>query len=297
MNQAQQALQQSIKSLDPHLLQSVLWDIRATHSLADFLALIERKEEAISIIRAWAKNNVVRPSSHQISPHDHTRPPVVKLGSDWELFRDFCYQDDRRTESACLALEESYLPRCKLNSNPISLPEDWDSFFIQKLGKMKTGMGYFSEDSERVFEQKMMEESMKLIQFQKMMIEDVIRSPSIGQDQIKKSFLESMMSQEGQTMPSLNETIRQCIRLGLRKQADKLKSDFKVPEKRYWYIKLKALVELRDWDGLENWAGKKSPIGFEVSSVLSFFFVVELKWKSFFSFSFRVVCVFSISHL
>ncbi|KAI9628689.1 hypothetical protein H4Q26_017983 [Puccinia striiformis f. sp. tritici PST-130] len=75
--------------------------------------------------------------------------------------------------------------------------------------------------------------------------------------------MEAMISNKGLTMPSLTETIRQCVKLGLRKQADKLRTDFKVPEKRFWYVKMKALVELKDWDGLENWSGKKSPIGFE----------------------------------
>ena len=33
---------------------------------------------------------------------------------------------------------------------------------------------------------------------------------------------------------------------------------------RWWYIKLKSLIELRDWDALETFAkSKKSPIGYE----------------------------------
>lgn len=35
---------------------------------------------------------------------------------------------------------------------------------------------------------------------------------------------------------------------------------------RFWYVKLKALTEVRDWEGLEAMAkSKKSPIGYEVS--------------------------------
>ncbi|KAG0144149.1 hypothetical protein CROQUDRAFT_660316 [Cronartium quercuum f. sp. fusiforme G11] len=267
MNQSKEALNQSIKSLDPDLLQSVLWDIRANKSLAEFLTLIEGREEAISVIRVWAKSTIERRQAFsQPNAHDG-RNKTVGLSPDWELFRDFCYQDDRRTESACLALEESYLSRCNLNTNPIGLPPDWDSFFAAKLDKMKTGTQFFSEDADRVFEQRMVDESARLIKFQKTLIQDVVKSlessPVGINDPIKKAFLECMFFNQGQTMPSLNETIRQCIKLGLRKQADKLKNEFKVPEKRYWNVKLKALVELRDWDGLENWAGKKSPIGFE----------------------------------
>jgi hypothetical protein len=32
----------------------------------------------------------------------------------------------------------------------------------------------------------------------------------------------------------------------------------------FWWLKLKALAELKDWDGLETFAkSKKSPIGYE----------------------------------
>ncbi|CAE6465863.1 unnamed protein product [Rhizoctonia solani] len=36
---------------------------------------------------------------------------------------------------------------------------------------------------------------------------------------------------------------------GQPKKAEKVRGDWKVPDKRFWYIKLYALTELRDWDG------------------------------------------------
>uniref|UniRef100_A0A0W0FT65 Putative vacuolar protein sorting 16 isoform 1 n=1 Tax=Moniliophthora roreri TaxID=221103 RepID=A0A0W0FT65_MONRR len=63
---------------------------------------------------------------------------------------------------------------------------------------------------------------------------------------------------------SVNETIRTCIINGMMKRADKLKSDFKVPDKRFWYIKLFALTEIRDFEGLDAFSkSKRSPIGYE----------------------------------
>lgn len=42
---------------------------------------------------------------------------------------------------------------------------------------------------------------------------------------------------------------------------------------RWWWIKLKALVELKDWEGLDAFAkSKKSPIGYEP-------FVVSMKFQ------------------
>lgn len=85
---------------------------------------------------------------------------------------------------------------------------------------------------------------------------------------------------------NVNETIRTCLLNGMSKRADKVKADFKVPDKRYavhsrwnnltlmmslsfflyrfWYIKLYALTEARDFEGLDAFArSKRSPIGFE----------------------------------
>jgi hypothetical protein len=62
---------------------------------------------------------------------------------------------------------------------------------------------------------------------------------------------------------SLNETIRQLLFRNMSKKADKLRSDFKVPDKRYWNIKLDTLAQSKDWDGLWSFANsKRSPIGY-----------------------------------
>ena len=84
---------------------------------------------------------------------------------------------------------------------------------------------------------------------------------------------------------SVSETIRTCILNGSKK-AEKVKSDFKVADKRFvinllqnkddgilthfstrfrfWYIKLYALTESRDFEALDAFAkSKRSPIGYE----------------------------------
>lgn len=65
---------------------------------------------------------------------------------------------------------------------------------------------------------------------------------------------------------SVNETIYRLIRSGYGKRAIKIQNDFKVPEKTYWWLRLRGLVAKRDWGELEELSkGKKSPIGWEVS--------------------------------
>ncbi|POV99916.1 hypothetical protein PSTT_13467, partial [Puccinia striiformis] len=259
MDKGKEALQQSIKSLDPDLIQTVLWETRARKPLAEFLSVVEGKDEAISTLRIWAKASVERAlSTRKNLPHQKQ--------STWDPIGN------------CI---ETFVTKMIGARRLLDLLSDFDLYTISshrlggllllKLAKIKSALKFYLEDSERVFEQGMLNESIRLLGFQKTLILDIMKSygssgtssTNQAHDPLKKNFMEAMISNKGLTMPSLTETIRQCVKLGLRKQADKLRTDFKVPEKRFWYVKMKALVELKDWDGLENWSGKKSPIGFE----------------------------------
>jgi hypothetical protein len=85
------------------------------------------------------------------------------------------------------------------------------------------------------------------------------------------AFQQTLQTEADTTNPvpyvglSLNETIRQClIHPTWAKKAEKLRTDFKVSDKRWWYIKLKALTETRNWEQLELFSkSKRSPIGIE----------------------------------
>ncbi|RXN33531.1 vacuolar sorting-associated 16-like protein [Labeo rohita] len=62
---------------------------------------------------------------------------------------------------------------------------------------------------------------------------------------------------------SLHETMIALLSVGLHKHAEQLYKDFRVPDKRFWWLKLKALAEKEDWEELEKFAkSKKSPIGY-----------------------------------
>jgi hypothetical protein len=82
---------------------------------------------------------------------------------------------------------------------------------------------------------------------------------------------------------SVNGTMRECLTNGLSKRADRIKTDFKVSDKRsahfdvtsvvvaanmfcssFWHLKLHALTEIRDFEGLDAFSrSKRSPIGYE----------------------------------
>uniref|UniRef100_A0A8C8EK93 Vacuolar protein sorting-associated protein 16 homolog n=1 Tax=Oncorhynchus tshawytscha TaxID=74940 RepID=A0A8C8EK93_ONCTS len=62
---------------------------------------------------------------------------------------------------------------------------------------------------------------------------------------------------------SLQETLHALLTSNFHKQAEQLYRDFRVPDKRYWWLKLTALAEKDDWEEMEKFAkSKKSPIGY-----------------------------------
>eukprot|EP00762_Andalucia_godoyi_P003514 ANDGO_04278.mRNA.1 Vacuolar protein sorting-associated protein 16 homolog len=66
------------------------------------------------------------------------------------------------------------------------------------------------------------------------------------------------------TFSSVSDTIYTLISSGDFKSAERFRSQFKVTDKKFWWIKVKALGVSRNWEGLEKFAKeKKSPIGYE----------------------------------
>jgi vacuolar protein sorting-associated protein 16 len=62
---------------------------------------------------------------------------------------------------------------------------------------------------------------------------------------------------------SLSETIYRVVALGHMKRAAKIKSEFKVPDKRYYWIKIRALADSKSWEELAKFAKeRRPPIGF-----------------------------------
>uniref|UniRef100_A0A3P8NTS8 Vacuolar protein sorting-associated protein 16 homolog n=1 Tax=Astatotilapia calliptera TaxID=8154 RepID=A0A3P8NTS8_ASTCA len=57
---------------------------------------------------------------------------------------------------------------------------------------------------------------------------------------------------------SLQVTMETLLSLGLHKQAEQLYKDFRVPDKRYWWLKLKSLAEKEEWDELEKFSKSKN---------------------------------------
>lgn len=78
------------------------------------------------------------------------------------------------------------------------------------------------------------------------------------QDKLKEKHGKMFMD-----MP-LSDTIYQCVLLGDLKAAEQLRKEFKVPDKRFYWLKVRALAESKSWLELDRFSkARKSPIGYE----------------------------------
>ncbi|SNX85643.1 related to vacuolar protein sorting 16 [Melanopsichium pennsylvanicum] len=239
MREEKLALVRAVESGDTDLVYHVLLRLKKQLSRGEFFRIVQAPVSDASMSAAGQAST---DRTHGTSKLAST-PQYLSLASnllesyakqvDRDLLKDFYYQDDRRTDSAILALEEA---------NAIRSPSE--SELPDKVFKLKTAMKFFGEDKERVLDAKLVDEQIRLIAVQQALEkEDGHRSQYTGL--------------------SLNGTIRQLLFRNMSKKAEKLRSDFKVPDKRYWNIRLDTLIQSKNWDGLWTFANsKRSPIGF-----------------------------------
>lgn len=168
----------------------------------------------------------------------NTRPMASALvetaarGDDTELLKDLFYQDDRPIDGANVLLSEA------LRENDVT----------RQTEKLHLASRLLSDSKEPtvVLNQKLVSEASQLLKAQEALDKELAdNSEYLGL--------------------SLNETVYGLVRGGYSKRAQKIQSEFKMPEKTFWWLRLRALVAKRDWGELEELAKiKKSPIGWEV---------------------------------
>lgn len=178
----------------------------------------------------------------------NSRPVATALveSSAWdqdrELLKDLYYQDDRRLDGSNLLLAEA-----------LAQPDLHASF-----DKLKLASKYLqdSRESAAIFQRQAIDDAAKLLRFQETFEKDLnSRDGTPGTPGAQSTSFVGL---------SVNDTMFHLIRQGHSKRAQKIQSEFKVTDKTYTYIRLRALVAARHWVELEESAKqKKSPIGWE----------------------------------
>lgn len=158
------------------------------------------------------------------------------MEGDNTLLKDLYYQDDRRVDGANVFIRESLeQPNARTASD-----------------KMALAAKLVSDSRETSFELHSLKEATNLLRMQ---------------DSFDRDLTDSF------TGLSVNKTMFKLIRLGYHGRAKKIQSEFKVPDKVAWWIRLSALVAKRDWNEIEDIArSRNSPIGWVVSLPRSYSF-------------------------
>ncbi|KAF1357424.1 vacuolar protein sorting-associated protein 16 [Lizonia empirigonia] len=160
---------------------------------------------------------------------------------DTDLLKDLYYQDDRRLDGSALLL-----------SSALAQPS-----LSQSLDKLKLASKYLSDsrDAPAVFTRTTIDEATRLLTLQAQFEKDLSNTRDIPNQATAATSLVGL---------SANDTIVNLIKLGHQKRAQKIVSEFKIPDKTYTWLRLRALVAARHFIELEEWAKqKKSPIGWE----------------------------------
>uniref|UniRef100_A0A8B9XJ95 Vacuolar protein sorting-associated protein 16 homolog n=1 Tax=Bos mutus grunniens TaxID=30521 RepID=A0A8B9XJ95_BOSMU len=143
-----------------------------------------------------------------------------------ETLKDLYNQDDNHQELGSFHIRASYAAEERIEGRVAALQTAADAFYKAK----------------NEFAAKATEDQMRLLRLQRRL-----------EDELGGQFLDL----------SLHDTVTTLILSGQNKRAEQLARDFRIPDKRLWWLKLTALADLEDWEELEKFSkSKKSPIGY-----------------------------------
>ncbi|XP_062349891.1 vacuolar protein sorting-associated protein 16 homolog isoform X3 [Cinclus cinclus] len=142
-----------------------------------------------------------------------------------ETLKDLYNQDDNHQELGNLHVQGGYCEQ-RIEGRVAALQNALDEFYKAKND----------------FAAKATEEQIKLLRLQRHL-----------QEELDKPYLDL----------SLHDTVATLILDGHHKRAEQLYRDFRIPDKRYWWLKINALATRGDWEEMEKFSkSKKSPIGY-----------------------------------
>ncbi|XP_074657658.1 vacuolar protein sorting-associated protein 16 homolog [Tubulanus polymorphus] len=143
-----------------------------------------------------------------------------------KMLQDLYYQEDNYVEEAACRIIESYSEE-RLDARISCLNSANESFTKAR------------DD----FAAKQTEEQVKLLKYQRR-----------AEEELHRTYLDL----------SVHDMIGQLFKENNHKLAEQLRKEFKVPDRRFWWLKIMALAEVGDWAELEKFSkSKKSPIGYE----------------------------------
>lgn len=219
------AFDKAIESGDTDLVLFVLLYLRKKLPLAIFFRTINTRPMATALVESTA------------------------LDQDRELLKDLYYQDDRRLDGSILLFAEA-----------LAQPD------IQTgVEKLRTAAKLLQDAKENTFQARSIDETQRLMRLHEALDKDPTLRIAGGSENNVTNNNNNTSAPSTFAGLSVNRTIRNLILLSNHKRALRVSTDFKVSDKTYWWIRLRALVASRNWRELEEIIAKekKSQIGWE----------------------------------
>ncbi|WFD33395.1 Vacuolar protein sorting-associated protein 16 [Malassezia cuniculi] len=222
MREHRRALNTAVASGDTDLIYHVLFRLREQLASGDFFRYIHAAASEATDV--LAPNSVYRTLAADLLE-------VYALEQDRELARDYYFQDDRREALAMMDVNA----RHGGSGGAAADLED-------RIASLRSAAKHFGDARARAAEVKQCEDEASLLGFQ--------------------SALEKEIGGLSLTGLSLVATIKVCIQKRLDRQADRLRSEFRVSDKRMSYIRIAALADAHDYAALRELSLKRSSIGY-----------------------------------
>lgn len=225
MGEEERALLKAVESGDTDLVYCVIFQILGQKTREEFSRIILAKPLARDLFISFARQNDLEVLRlFYISTGQPQGAAEAFIRESWEQVRK------KKNQSREVVVSPSSRQGPPFQSSRVKLLEQAEL--------------HYSQTKEHNVEAKCVEEHIKLLRIQ--------------------HELEAATGQAIFVDSSVSDTICTCLVLGNNRAAEKLRSDFKVPEKRYYWLKIKALSTTSNWTALEKFSKeKKPPIGFK----------------------------------
>uniref|UniRef100_A0A0D3ES82 Protein VACUOLELESS1 n=1 Tax=Oryza barthii TaxID=65489 RepID=A0A0D3ES82_9ORYZ len=234
IDEQDKALSKAIESGDTDLVYLVLfhiWQKVAVEKSAplDFFGVINARPLARDLFMAYARH-----SKHEALKDFFLSTGRLQLVISPSMSYFLNYRE-KLQDAAFLLLKESR----ELERNPMA--SKGSPLHGPQVRLIEQAHRLFAETKEHVFESKASEEHAKLLRSQHELEVSTKQAIFVGS--------------------SVSDTIKTCIAMGNERAALKVKSEFKVPDKRWYWLKSCALATVGNWDALEKFSKERRPPG------------------------------------
>ncbi|KAK3602689.1 hypothetical protein CHS0354_017895 [Potamilus streckersoni] len=163
---------------------------------------------------------------------------IRNLPVAYYLYLQYCRQQNKELMEQLYYQEDNYLEE----GNSKILRSFTVERYEERMTIMKEAMDSYNK-ARNEFAARQTEEQIKLAKYQRRL-----------EEELKRPYMDL----------SLHQTIYRLIMDNNVKMPEILRKEFKVPDKRFWWLKIQALAEAGEWMELDRFSkAKKPPIGME----------------------------------